>query len=103
MFKEAQEAGPAAERIELYRKLLQTWPDAEVAPQAQFMIAMNLYHQAEYAKAAEIFSALPPTYDVLVTRGASLAATGDAVAATSAWRRAVELNPSGTEAVFNMA
>jgi len=72
-------------------------------PQAQFMIAMNLYHQAEYARAAQIFSALPPTYDVLVNRGASLAATGDDVAATAAWRRAVELNPSGTEAFFNMA
>jgi tetratricopeptide (TPR) repeat protein len=72
-------------------------------PQAQFMIAMNAYHLGEYAKAAEIFSALPPTYDVLVNRGASLAASGDTVAALSAWRRAVEVDPSGTEAPFNMA
>ena len=38
MFKEAQEAGPAAERIDLYRRLLQAWPESEVSPQAQFMI-----------------------------------------------------------------
>jgi tetratricopeptide (TPR) repeat protein len=72
-------------------------------PQAQFMVAMNAYHLGEFGKAAEIFSTLPPTYDVLVNRGASLAGTGDTAGAVSAWRRAVEQNPSGTEAPFNMA
>jgi parvulin-like peptidyl-prolyl isomerase len=38
MFKEAQEAGPAATRIELYQKVLDTYPDSDVSPQAQFMI-----------------------------------------------------------------
>ena len=62
-------------------------------PQARFMIGMNAYHLGEYAKAAQIFSALPPTYDVLVNLGASLAAAGDAAAAMTAWRRALDANP----------
>ena len=38
MFKDAQEAGPAATRIEMYQKVLDTYPDSDVSPQAQFMI-----------------------------------------------------------------
>jgi len=75
--------------------------DASEFPQARFMIGMNAYHLGDYANAAQIFSALPHTYDVLVNLGASLAATGDAAAA-AAWRRALEGNPSGAEAAFNL-
>jgi tetratricopeptide (TPR) repeat protein len=74
--------------------------DTPEYPQARFMMGMNAYHLGDYAKAAQIFSTLPPTYDVLVNLGASLFVTGDA-AATSAWRRALEQNPSGSEAAFN--
>ena len=83
--------------------LLKIAANAPEFPQAQFMMGMNAYHLEEYARAAQIFSTLPPTYDVLVNRGASFAAAGDAVAATTAWRRALEANPSGTEAQFNLA
>jgi peptidyl-prolyl cis-trans isomerase C len=38
MFKEAQDAGAPADRIEKYRKLLAEYPDSDVSPQAQFMI-----------------------------------------------------------------
>jgi parvulin-like peptidyl-prolyl isomerase len=38
LFQEAQEAGPANERLALYRRLVQEYPDADVAPQAQFML-----------------------------------------------------------------
>ena len=38
LFKEAQDTGPAAQRIELYRQLLTLYPDDEVSPQALFMI-----------------------------------------------------------------
>jgi Flp pilus assembly protein TadD/TolB-like protein len=75
--------------------------DTPEYPQARFMMGMNAYHLGDYAKAAQTFSALPPTYDVLVNLGASLAVTGDA-AATSAWRRALEQDPSGSEAAFNL-
>jgi peptidyl-prolyl cis-trans isomerase C len=38
LFKEAQDTGPAAQRIELYRQLLALYPEDEVSPQALFMI-----------------------------------------------------------------
>jgi tetratricopeptide (TPR) repeat protein len=38
LFQEAQEVGPATERLALYRRLVQEYPDADVAPQAQFML-----------------------------------------------------------------
>ena len=38
MFKEAQELGPAQDRIAAYRRLLQEYPNSDVSPQAQFMI-----------------------------------------------------------------
>ena len=66
------------------------------------MIGMNTYHLGDYAKAAQIFATLPPTYDVLVNLGASLLAGGSDSDATSAWRRALDLNPSGSEAAFNL-
>src|SRR4029434_5966584 len=71
-------------------------------PLARFMIGMNTYHLGDYAKAAQIFSTLPPTYDVLVNLGASLLAGGSDADATSAWRRALDQNPSGSEAAFNL-
>lgn len=53
MFKEAQDAGPAAQRIELYRKLLETHPDADVSPQAQFMIGFIQSEELKDHDAAE--------------------------------------------------
>jgi peptidyl-prolyl cis-trans isomerase C len=38
LFNAAQLAGPAASRIDAYRKLIQEYPDSDVSPQAQFMI-----------------------------------------------------------------
>ena len=55
MFKEAQEKGPAAERIAAYEKLLALYPSSEVSPQAQFMIGfiyseeLKNYDEAEKA------------------------------------------------------
>jgi len=84
-------------------ELLEKIPvDTPEYPQARFMVGMNAYHLGDHAKAAEIFSTLSPTYDVLVNLGASLAATGDPDAAVSAWRRALVQNPSGSEAAFNL-
>jgi tetratricopeptide (TPR) repeat protein len=84
-------------------ELLEKIPvDTPEYPQARFMVGMNAYHLGDYAKAAEIFSTLAPTYDVLVNLGASLVGTGDPVAATSAWRRALEQNATGVEAAFNL-
>jgi tetratricopeptide (TPR) repeat protein len=84
--------------LDLLAKIPEGTPDY---PQARFMIGMNAYRLEDYAKAEQVFSALPPTYDVLVNLGATLAATGNP-AASSTWRRALEQNPSGTEAAFNL-
>ena len=76
-------------------------PEASEYPQARFIIGVNAYRLGDYAKATQIFSALPPTYDVLVNLGGAMAAAGSD-AATSIWRRALEQNPSGSEAAFNL-
>jgi peptidyl-prolyl cis-trans isomerase C len=55
LFKEAQEAGPPAERLAKYQALLEEYPDADVSPQAQFMVGfiyseeLKKYDQAETA------------------------------------------------------
>ena len=55
LFKEAQEAGPPAERLAKYQALLEEYPDSDVSPQAQFMVGfiyseeMKKYDQAEQA------------------------------------------------------
>jgi len=55
MFQEAQNAGLAVKRVELYRKLLDEYPDSEVSAQAQFMIGfiyseeLKNYDEAEKA------------------------------------------------------
>lgn len=38
MFQDAQQAGGPDARIDAYRKVVETYPDAEISPQAQFMI-----------------------------------------------------------------
>jgi len=53
MFKEAQEAGAAAERIQLYQRLLDAWPTSEVSPQAQFMIGFIQSEELKDHDAAE--------------------------------------------------
>lgn len=77
--------------------------DALEYPMARFMLGMNAYHLNDFGKAAAIYSTLDPSYDVLVNLGAALASGGDAVAATSVLKRALELNPSGSEALFDLA
>ncbi len=63
LFKEAQEAGPAQDRIQLYQQLVDQFPDADVAPQAQFMI--GFIHSEElknYEDAEKAFKTLLAKY-----------------------------------------
>jgi tetratricopeptide (TPR) repeat protein len=69
---------------------------------AQFIRGLNHYSLREFPAAAEAFSALPPTYSVLVNLGACLSSKGDGAGALSAWKRASELDPLGSDAVFNI-
>ena len=72
-------------------------------PMARFMVGMNAYHLNNFGKAAAVYSTLAPSYDILVNLGASLAAGGDPLTAESVLKKALEKNPSGTEAVFDLA
>lgn len=55
LFTEAQGAGGPEQRIAAYRKVFETWPDADLAPQAAFMVGfiyseeLKDYDQAEKA------------------------------------------------------
>jgi parvulin-like peptidyl-prolyl isomerase len=55
MFQDAQQAGAPQQRIDAYRGVVATWPDADIAPQAQFMVGfiyseeLKQYDDAEKA------------------------------------------------------
>jgi tetratricopeptide (TPR) repeat protein len=84
--------------------LLQRVPaEAPEYPMARFMMGINSYHSGDFGRAAAIYSALEPSYDILVNLGASIAAGGDRTAASPVLRRAAERNPSGSEAAFDLA
>src|SRR4029078_1085503 len=53
MCDEAQNAGPAASRIEGYRKVLQDYPDSDVSPQAQFMVGFIQSEELKHYEVAE--------------------------------------------------
>jgi tetratricopeptide (TPR) repeat protein/TolB-like protein len=71
--------------------------------QARFMLGLNHYNVGNFEKSVVIFSALPPVYDVLINQGMAYAGSNNFAAAMTAWKRASELNPLGTEALFNIA
>jgi peptidyl-prolyl cis-trans isomerase C len=63
MFKDAQEASSPQDRIDGYRAVLQTWPNSDVAPQAQFMIGfINSEELKNYDAAETAFRALLKNY-----------------------------------------
>lgn len=69
---------------------------------AQFIVGLNHYRLGDYPRAANIFSALPQTYDVLVNLGAAQLSKGDPVGAIAVWKRAVDRDPYSVEAVFDI-
>src|SRR4030095_4251396 len=62
LFNDAQSAGGAQERIDAYTRVLQTYPQSEVSPQAQFMIG---FIQSEELKD---YDAADKTFRTLVQR-----------------------------------
>ena len=68
---------------------------------SQFLRGLNDYNLGDFTAATNIFFALPPTYDVLLNLGASLAAQGDGAGALLAWKRASDRDPLDPDAVFN--
>jgi len=71
--------------------------------QARFLLGLNYYNAGDFAKSVATFSALPPVYDVLINLGMAYAGNNDYPGAMAAWKRAMDVNPLGTEAPFNMA
>ena len=63
LFQEAQNAGLAVKRIELYQKLLEEYPGSEVSPQAQFMIGFIYSEEIKnYDEAEKAFKKLLQRY-----------------------------------------
>jgi tetratricopeptide (TPR) repeat protein len=63
MFQEAQNAGAAVKRIELYKRLLEVYPQSEVSAQAQFMIGFIYSEEIRnYEEAEKAFKELLKRY-----------------------------------------
>jgi tetratricopeptide (TPR) repeat protein len=65
--------------------------------------ASSIYHEARYAEAAELLLSLKNFPPALVLRGKALFFSGDTAAAEKCLRRALRLNPGGTEAGLYLA
>lgn len=53
MFQDAQQAGAPQARIEAYRKVVETWPNADITPQAAFMVGFIYSEELKDYDAAE--------------------------------------------------
>lgn len=63
LFTEAQGAGGPEQRIAAYRKVVETWPDADLAPQAAFMVGFIYSEELkDYEKAEAAFRELLARY-----------------------------------------
>jgi len=63
MFQEAQSAGDADTRITAYRKVVDEYPDADVTPQALFMVGfINSEEKKDYDAAERVFRELLQKY-----------------------------------------
>jgi len=63
LFTEAQGAGGPEQRIAAYRKVVETWPDADLAPQAAFMVGFIYSEELkDYARAEQAFRDLLAKY-----------------------------------------
>jgi peptidyl-prolyl cis-trans isomerase C len=63
LFQDAQQAGSPEARIEGYRKVVADYPDADIAPQAQFMLGfINSEELKKYDEAEKAFQELLAKY-----------------------------------------
>ena len=63
MFQDAQNLGPADQRLEAYRAVVEAYPQADVSPQAQFMIGfINSEELKRYDAAEKAFKELLQRY-----------------------------------------
>ena len=69
---------------------------------AQFLIGLNNYSLGDYARAVEVFSSLPQTYDVDINLGAAQSANDNPGDAVATWRHAATLDPLELDAPFDI-
>jgi len=63
LFEDAQKIGPADQRIAAYRRVVDEYPDAEVSPQALFMVGfIESEELKQYEKAEAVFRELIQRY-----------------------------------------
>jgi TolA-binding protein len=63
LFQDAQQAGAPQMRIDAYRKVVEQYPDADISPQAQFMIGFVLSEELKkYDDAEKAFRELLAKY-----------------------------------------
>src|SRR5207302_9477734 len=63
LFQDAQQAGSAESRIDGYRKVVESFPDADIAPQAQFMMGfIDSEELKNFDEAEKAFRKLLATY-----------------------------------------
>lgn len=63
LFQDAQQAGTADARIDGYRKVVENYPEADIAPQAQFMVGfINSEELKKYDEAEKAFRELLAKY-----------------------------------------
>ncbi len=63
MFEDAQKIGPADQRIAAYRRVVEDYPDADVSPQALFMVGfINSEELKQYDEAGKVFRELLQKY-----------------------------------------
>ena len=63
MFEDAKAAATPDARLQAYRQVVETWPDADVAPQAQFMVGFTYSEEYKnYDEAEKAFRELLRRY-----------------------------------------
>jgi len=69
---------------------------------AQFMMALNYFYLDQHTRAITTLQGLPQTYDVLLNLGAAFSRNGDPASAIAVWKRAIGIDPLGSDAFFNI-
>ena len=70
--------------------------------QASFLMGLNYFYLADYARATTVFQTLPAVYDVLLNLGAAFSQNGDRDSAADSWRRAIDTDSLASDAFFNL-
>jgi len=88
--------------FEISNEWLQKISDSPDLRQAQFMMALNYFYLDQHTRAITTLQGLPQTYDVLLNLGSAFSRSGDPASAIAVWKRAIGIDPLGSDAFFNI-